>query len=202
MMELLGLEYRLQTAGVTSVITTDGTFIDLTPNTATTGAVTVTADLSAADGNNTGTSQRFLTKNNTWAVPAYTTDSNTTYTVDVPTATTSINLKGSDGTDDAIVLTGGTNVTLSRTDASTIDIAATDTNTQNEYATSWVQSTDDILLRLTESGAGSGTQDIKIVKGANITFTYTDANNFTIAATDTNTEYTAGTGLTIKYIRV
>ena len=67
-------------------------------------------------------------------------------------------------------------VTLSRTDASTIDIAATDTNTQNEYATSWVQSTDDILLRLTVlSGAGSGTQDIKIVKGANITFTYTDA---------------------------
>jgi len=36
-------------------------------------------------------------------------------------------LKGSDGTDDAIVLTGGTNVTLSRTDASTIDIAATNT---------------------------------------------------------------------------
>ena len=107
----------------------------------------------------------------------------------MPTATTSINLKGSDGTDDAIVLTGGTNVTLSRTDASTIDIAATDTNTQNEYATSWVQSTDDILLRLTESGAGSGTQDIKIVKGANITFTYTDANNFTIAATDTTRKY-------------
>ena len=61
-------------AGVTSVTTTDGTYIDLTPNAATTGAVTVTADLSAADGNNTGTSQRFLTKNNTWAVPAYTTD--------------------------------------------------------------------------------------------------------------------------------
>ena len=36
-------------------------------------------------------------------------------------------MKGSDGTDDAIVLTGGTNVTLSRTDASTIDIAATNT---------------------------------------------------------------------------
>jgi len=169
-------------SGVTSLTTTDGTFIDLTPNTATTGAVTVTADLSAQDGTS-DTTTRFLSKDNTWDVPSYTVD--TTYTIDVPSATTSINLKGSDGTDDAIVLTGGTNVTLSRTDASTIDIAATDTNTQNEYATSWVQSTDDILLRLTESGAGSGTQDIKIVKGANITFTYTDANNFTIAATDT-----------------
>ena len=186
------------TTGVDTVKTTDGTYIDLTPDIATNGAVVVTADLSAADGNNTGTSQRFLTKNNTWAVPAYTTDNNTTYTVDVPTATTSINLKGSDGTDDAIVLTGGTNVTLSRTDASTIDIAAADTNTQNEYATSWVQSTNDILLRLTESGAGSGTQDIKIVKGANITFTYTDADNFTIAAINTNTEYTAGVGLTLN----
>jgi len=115
------------TTGVDTVKTTDGTYIDLTPSTATNGAVEVTADLSAADGNNTGTSQRFLTKNNTWAVPAYTTDNNTTYTVDVPSATTSINLKGSDGTDDAIVLTGGNNVTLSRTDASTIDIAATNT---------------------------------------------------------------------------
>ena len=33
--------------GVLSVTTSDGTFIDLTPNAATTGAVTVTADLSA-----------------------------------------------------------------------------------------------------------------------------------------------------------
>ena len=133
-------------SGVTSLTTTDGTFIDLTPDTATTGAVTVIADLSAADGSNTGTSQRFLTKNNTWAVPAYTTD----------------------------------------------------TNTQNIYTNSWQQSTDDIILRKVLSGAGSGTQDIKIVKGANITFTYTDANNFTIAATDTNTEYTAGVGLTLN----
>ncbi len=120
-------------SGVTSLTTTDGTFIDLTPDTATTGAVTVTADLSAADGSNTGTSQRFLTKNNTWAVPAYTTD----------------------------------------------------TNTQNIYTNSWQQSTNDIILRKVLSGAGSGTQDIKIVKGANITFTYTDADNFTIAASDT-----------------
>jgi len=179
-------------SGVTSVTTTDGTFINLTPNAATTGAVTVTADLSAADDNAGDTSTRFLTKTNKWEVPSYTTNTNTTYTVDVPANTTDINLKGSDSSNDAITLTGGTNVTLSRTDASTIDIAATDTNTQNEYATSWVQSTNDILLRLTESGAGSGTQDIKIVKGANITFTYTDANNFTIAATNTqeNTTWT------------
>ena len=55
--------------GVTSLTTTDGTYIDLTPNTATTGAVTVTADLSAVDGT-AGAGERYLTKNNTWATVA------------------------------------------------------------------------------------------------------------------------------------
>jgi len=52
--------------GVETITTTDGTYIDLTPNSATSGAVTVTADLSAADGTATAAS-RFLTKDNTWA---------------------------------------------------------------------------------------------------------------------------------------
>ena len=74
-------------------------------------------------------------------------------------------------------------------------IANTDTNTQNEYATSFVDTSTlighdsgDIMLRLTESGAGSGNQDIKFVSGSNITLTHTDANNITIASTDTNTQ--------------
>ena len=37
-----------------------------------------------------------------------------------------------------------------------------DTNTQNVFTSSFVDSTDDILLRLTKSGASSGTQDIKL----------------------------------------
>ena len=52
--------------GVETLTTTDGTYIDLTPNSPTTGAVTVTADLSAADGTASAAS-RFLTKDNTWA---------------------------------------------------------------------------------------------------------------------------------------
>ena len=36
----------------------------------------------------------------------------TTYTVDVPTATTNINLAGSDGSNDAITLTAGTDLSL------------------------------------------------------------------------------------------
>ena len=65
--------------------------------------------------------------------------------------------------------------------------AITNTNTQNTYTSSFVDSSNDILLRLTEGGAGSGTQDIKFVAGSNITLTHTDANNITIASTDTNT---------------
>jgi len=63
---------------VDSVNTTDGTYINLTPNSATTGAVTVTADLSAADGTS-DTTTRFLSKDNTWDVPSYTTNTDTTY---------------------------------------------------------------------------------------------------------------------------
>jgi len=42
------------------------------------------------------------------------TGAGTTYTIDVPTTTTNINLKGSDGTDDPITLTGGTDITITR----------------------------------------------------------------------------------------
>ena len=66
------------------------------------------------------------------------------------------------------------------------DMTAND-NTQNEYATSWVDSSNDVLIRLTESGAGSGTQDIKIVAGSNITLT-PSGTDMTIASTDTNTQ--------------
>ena len=62
----------------------------------------------------------------------------------------------------------------------------TNTNTQNTYTSSWVDSSADVLLRLTGGGATSGTQDIKIVKGSNITLTPSGAN-LTISSTDTNT---------------
>jgi len=51
---------------VETVTTTDGTYINLTPNTATDGDVTITAELSAIDGDAV-VGERYLTKNNTWA---------------------------------------------------------------------------------------------------------------------------------------
>ena len=65
-------DWSLVSQGVTvnSVNTTDGTFINLTPNSATTGAVVVTADLSAIDGTS-NSATRFLSKDNTWDVPSF-----------------------------------------------------------------------------------------------------------------------------------
>ena len=52
---------------VNTITTTDGTFINLTPNTATNGSVTITADISATG---TPSSLSFLRGDNVWAVPA------------------------------------------------------------------------------------------------------------------------------------
>ena len=51
---------------VNSLTTTDGTYINLTPNTAATGTVTVTADLSATGS---ASNQTFLRGDNIWATP-------------------------------------------------------------------------------------------------------------------------------------
>ena len=74
-------------------------------------------------------------------------------------------------------------------------VIPTDANTQNTTTLSFVDSSNDILLRNTTGGAGSGTDDIKFVAGTNVTLTHTDADNITIASTDTNTNI-ANTDLT------
>ena len=62
-----GNTFTFSGGGVDSVVTTPGTFIDLTPTTAATGAVTVTADLSASGTAGTTT---FLRGDNSWATPS------------------------------------------------------------------------------------------------------------------------------------
>ena len=60
---------------------------------------------------------------------AQTADTNTTYSVSAETATGGVNLRltGSDATTDDVKLAEGSNITLTRTDANTITIAAADT---------------------------------------------------------------------------
>ena len=66
-------------AGVTSFLadSSGSTYLTMTPTVATTGAVTLTADLDALDGTCTATT-RYLSKDNTWDIPCYIPD--TTYT--------------------------------------------------------------------------------------------------------------------------
>ncbi len=68
--------------GVNSFTNSNGTYVSAgTQNSSATGDVTMgTIDLSAADGVVGGNTTRFLTKDNTWAVPDYTTDSGGTVT--------------------------------------------------------------------------------------------------------------------------
>ena len=82
------------------------------------------------------------------------------------------------GTDD-VVLEAGTGLSIARSgDKITFTNTVTDTNTT--YTTSFVDSSDDCILRLTDSGAG--TDDLKFVAGSNITLT-PSGDNLTIAST-------------------
>jgi len=107
--------------GVTTLTTTDSTFIDLTPNTATSGAVTVTAALSA-----TGTpdNTKYLRGDNTWSPTSGI--SGTTYDLDSIQAGSdvAITLVGSDATVDTVTLVAGTNITLTDDGSANITIDA------------------------------------------------------------------------------
>jgi hypothetical protein len=66
----------------------------------------------------------------------------------------------------------------------------TDTNTQNTYSTSVVDSSG-IKLRLSGAGHdGDTTDDVTFAAGSNVSIVRTDASTITISSTDTNTTYT------------
>ena len=103
----------------------------------------------------------------------------TTYTLDVPAATTNINLAGSDSSNDAITLTGGTDITLTRTSASEITIASTasgDTYTLQAGA----KAGSSVPLQL-DAAAGSDST-VNLTEGTGITLTQNSATEVTIAS--------------------
>ena len=105
----------------------------------------------------------------------------TTYTVDVPTATTNINLAGSDSTNDAITLTQGSNITITRNSASELTIAASGANT--EYDLNASVSGSNVDLNLTSHDA-SDNSVVQFTAGSAITLTRTGAQEITFALTD------------------
>ena len=108
--------------------------------------------------------------------------SGTTYTIDVPAATKNINLAGSDGTNDAITLTDGAGITITRTSANELTFtAAGDTYTLQAGA----KVGSSVPLQL---DASTGTDSaVNLTQGAGITLTQTSATEITIAATATGT---------------
>ena len=128
---------------------------------------------------------------------------NTTIADTIRTITIDTNGNGSANntleTSETLMLKKGTNITLAEA-SGVVTISSTDTNTQNSYVSSFVDSGENALLRLTKSGAASGTQDLTFTAGSNITLT-PDGTSLSIVAT--NTQLTAsqvranfsGTGL-------
>lgn len=114
-----------------------------------------------------------------------------TYGISAETATGGVNLRltGSDATTDDVKFAEGANITLTRTNASTITIASTG-GSGTTYGISAETATGGVNLRLT--GSDASTDDVKLAQGANITLTRTDANTITIAATGGG----GGSGLT------
>jgi len=111
------------------------------------------------------------------------TDTNTTYAISAETATGGVNLRltGSDASTDDVKFAQGTNITLTRTDASTITIASSYTDTNTTYAISAETNAAGADIRLT--GSDAATDNLTIAAGANVTVTRTDANTITIAST-------------------
>ena len=105
--------------------------------------------------------------------------SGTTYTIDVPAATTNINLAGSDGTNDAITLIGGTDITLAHTSTSSITINSTATG--DTYDLNATADGSNVDLNLT-SGSGTDNSVVQFTAGTGITLTRTGAQEITFAS--------------------
>ena len=169
-------------AGSTATITNSGTSSAATFNFSIPRGDTGTTGAGVAVGGTTG---QILAKidgtnyNTQWVTP---TDTNTTYTQNASTTTggANLNLVGSDSTTDAVKFASGTGITVSRTDADTISIASTVTDTNTTYAISAETNAAGADIRLT--GSDASTDNVTIAAGTNITVTRTDANTVTIAS--------------------
>ncbi len=109
----------VHTSGSQITFNHDNTTRSDTTSTASPAAGASVPLVASVTSNATGHITAIDVKTVTW--PA---DSDTTYTIDVPNATTSINLAGSDGTNDPIAFTtvaGNNGMTISRTDANTLN---------------------------------------------------------------------------------
>lgn len=108
------------------------------------------------------------------------TDTNTQYALSAETVTGGANLRltGSDASTDNIKIASGTNVTVVRTDADTITLNSTDTNTTYDITAETLFS-NQITLRLASLNP-SGTKDLAVIAGTGIALSSSLNTNFQI----------------------
>lgn len=126
------------------------------------------------------------------------TDNNTTYTVSAESTSGGSNLRltGSDASTDDVAIIGSGATTVTRTDANTITISSTDNNTvTNAFTTLAVSGQDDVVADSTSDTltlAGSG---VTITTNATTdTVTFTNAGVTSVAGTDNEVTVSGGTG--------
>ena len=112
--------------GVITLTLNDGTYIDVN-STGDAANPIFAPDLNAVDGTSVA-GTRFLSKDNTWDVPTYPSDANTTYElfgVGSTNGTAGIQLDGSDDTLDDVLIIGAGTTTVTRS-ANTLTVTSND----------------------------------------------------------------------------
>lgn len=138
-----------------------------------------------------------------WKPLSLSSDLNTTYAISAETVTggTNLRLTGSDASTDNVKIAEGTGITVTRTDDSTITIATTIVDTNTTYGISAETTTGGANLRLTNSA--SGTDDVKIAEGNSVTVTRTDDSTITVDYVHNAQEATADATASVnQYISV
>ena len=145
--------------------------------TATAATLEVEGQLRDGDGN-FGSAGQVLSSDGTDT--KWITTNNTTYTYDSVASGNDVNLRliGSDGTNDNILLTAGSNITVSSVSTSGFTLSATDTNTTYTYSAA--ASGNNVNLRL--QGSDGTSDDVLLTAGTDITFSNVNSSGLTINA--------------------
>ena len=145
--------------------------------TATAATLEVEGQLRDGDGN-FGSAGQVLSSDGTDT--KWITTNNTTYTYDSVASGSDVNLRliGSDGTTDNVLLTAGSNITVSSVSTSGFTLSATDTNTTYTYSAA--ASGNNVNLRL--QGSDGTSDDVLLTAGTDITFSNVNSAGLTINA--------------------
>ena len=149
------------------------------------GAIPVNlADLADVTSDTPSSGQVLKWNGSAWAPAADSTGGGTgaTYTMSAATIAGGANLRltGSDASTDDVKFASGTGITVSRTDADTITIASTVTDTNTTYGISAETTTGGAYVRLTASN--SSIDDVKIAEGYGITVSRLTENTLQVSS--------------------